>query len=890
MLVMSDQAGVPSNLPLNQSTINRLADLAAQEAYMSVQANQNIGSFDCDYRRILREILLEQEIMRPLSDWLRVRVPPRPEQLNLLFSTDVPEITDVNWELLAALDHDTNFDALFANTCIARVVPVPPRSRYHRPKLPAQRIGIALWQVMNDDEVVDRLVDQLETVLGDLPSQVELLHTRHASVQAVAEAIAEFGHPAVLHIVGHGQSINGVTLVPTEGKARDASELQMLLEPIYALSGEGCLLGMVMDVCRGGGSAAVSQAPALRLVQSGVPFAFAPQRVLPADSAIPWARGFYRALAQGASLLEATSRARATAYDRQHPLDWSLQKLFLGHTDWIAQSFLLAHASKPAGSNTGELRQMLRPEAQRGLRALSAELLGLVEHLNGGGIVYNRTHHESLEEAADELCRQLALGHAPLEPREAYVLLCVLHISYVGWLDADSPPTNLEQAILSLQHAALQYDEDNSECSALGYLLSRFASCVPTVWPDVAATLGLMNGRLPSSVPNNDQSTSQTVRHGLIAALVRLAQRFDAGTHRLAEHSLTVRRTPEHDQWRHACARSAIVTADAVRLGFQVPNEAYAHIVRLVGCADAWADDARVFDTLAVAGMRNAIIDAVIHISANGPVLRKPNGNLSPAVHLRKDLLHALQSAAPRDLTNISDESTPTQYDMAPFACSGVGEILRLPFPTEAIQRRCRVTLYLFSLDDDYDLIDPVTIEAAADEHLALQVEQLGIEPGHKVLWRLEVHRGIGRGKALHEGIFWPIDGAIWTHCQQALNSTDRAQSLVHRILARASLLRAHSAWADALMTLIEGLNALKGEPPAVRLPLYIMTSGIYDRMIETLLDEGPVGRRIAQRVRRHNEALWQLTYSELDIFGKLPVQAKAEDVASILLQEANLV
>ena len=253
--------------------------------------------------------------------------------LRVRLRLDAAELAGLPWEYLCDPETD-RFVALTRDTSLVRYVPRP------EPKPPLAVSGplrvLVLIAAPSDlpPLAVDQERTRIEAALVPLvkAQQVELAFETDARPVRLQERLREGFH--VLHYVGHAVLSGGqghLALLGDDGKKRLVSA--SALEPL--LGGTDLRLA-VLNACE---SAVAPGGPFLglgpALVRGGLPAVVAMQRPMPDESAVIFAREFYRALADrhpvDVCVTEGRLGIRVALSDTR--IDWGIPVLFLRADD-----------------------------------------------------------------------------------------------------------------------------------------------------------------------------------------------------------------------------------------------------------------------------------------------------------------------------------------------------------------------------------------------------------------------------------------------------------------------------------------------------------------------------------------------------------------------------
>lgn len=251
---------------------------------------------------------------------------------------DAPELADLPWEFLYARDLG-RFLALSDETPVLRYLELAQAER-----LLAVPPPLRIAAVVSDPSDVEKLaVEQewtrLQGALADRQAQqmVELVRLDQPTLAALQSALRR-GEVHVLHFIGHGffDAAGGEGGLVFEDEARrsrrvSAGQLGTLLHDHRALR------LVFLNACEGarGGSTLPFAGVAQKLVQQQVPAVLAMQFAISDPAAIALAHEFYRALADGVALDEATSEARKAISVAGATFEWGTPVLFSRSPDGV---------------------------------------------------------------------------------------------------------------------------------------------------------------------------------------------------------------------------------------------------------------------------------------------------------------------------------------------------------------------------------------------------------------------------------------------------------------------------------------------------------------------------------------------------------------------------
>lgn len=903
-LLLDDGFGHPEVVPLPAEILAGLRTMAVDPSVFGVHDAETA------YGERLCELLVRAPAMARVQAYLLPHLGGGDRTLQLLFDVQdgVRELESVSWELLAGLQRPACFDALDsldANRCIARVV--RGSSNLKLPAIPAAKINVLLWTPLREDPIARdaalALFDRLNK-LGDALRPVG----PSADLRQLAQLALGDGHLTIVHIITHGTTDpEGNVRILTDGGSRDALGLEMQLRPLAPALQEGRILGVVLDVCRGGGGKRTESSPGRRLVTAGFPFAIAAEAPLFTDAAQCWSGELYRALANGASLYQAISSARTTTagagLDALDRFAWARQRLFLTNSLARRVGHLLelplldaglpaaARPLEPRGAVTDGtrfcLRDVLMPLQKKSLASLEFAVSTLIEELDADGVRFGDGHLGRVERSIDELASGLHQAKKPLRRDEAWVLLSLVQLYSLGWMAVPAPAT-ADEAARALRAAADEADAGEPALSELAQILCQLRAQVENLdelWEPIKRTLVALCGGLPESTRPFDVPPAGAQRPLLLAALLRVADALDAGTHRLDEFGSDLRGPGTVERWLHTYSRRGAITGGAIRFSFHVPDPTLLPVVKLAAAAPMWADWHGTLDTLVQAGLPVCVLPPRIEVHAGVLPLPSDADVLSAPQGLAELLAAQLQSSQSPRLHLVASKEPLEQYMYAPFACGGVDardNVLHLPAPEE--RKKGGIVLFQIAAPDGAIVMPATPVELEAGEHLQVNCSQLSSPPLLPLRWTMTVPRW-GRSAVSHEGIFWLLKPVQRRSCIEQLAHFSGRGDPLEQMLAQASILRSYGCWSAALMLLNEASNEFKDGDG---LPLFTAMNGIYDRML-VVLAQLPGTQGIAARVRTNQEAVWRV-YHQMFGVSSVDHQEGARQTASVLLRAAGLV
>lgn len=250
-----------------------------------------------------------------------------PDRLRVVVTTDERRLASLPWEALFLPGHGL-FAGQNLRMSVIRTVEAPPQPARRRPARPLRilvagaqpRTTAPLPGVAQEIETLARI---LERAIADGIAQFQVLE--QATWEELQRALRTF-EPHVLHFVGHGVVQHGVgyvILVDAEGEMHpiDARDFGLTLQDRGILLAvlNGCATGSTETSDLAGGVAQV-------LVRRGVPAAIATTRIVLDDSAVRFAREFYRALVDGYEIERAMVDARNALAVKDW--DWSAYVMY----------------------------------------------------------------------------------------------------------------------------------------------------------------------------------------------------------------------------------------------------------------------------------------------------------------------------------------------------------------------------------------------------------------------------------------------------------------------------------------------------------------------------------------------------------------------------------
>jgi len=219
------------------------------------------------------------------------------DPFQLVIDARVPELTDVPWELLAALPEGHPL----AGTQVLRLV---AGSQPSQVRGDGMLLEVLLWDPVPDDPISSAQSARIERLVSSLPRVrvVRLPSDLRTLPSPVGDRTAR-----MLHVVCHGRkTAAGVVLEnltgPTSAESA-ARSLGRLLREVH---------GVVLDVC-GAAASEYSRpmgSPAALFAAAGAPVSIGPRLELTPEAAGCFSEGFYPALAQGATLAAAVAEGR----------------------------------------------------------------------------------------------------------------------------------------------------------------------------------------------------------------------------------------------------------------------------------------------------------------------------------------------------------------------------------------------------------------------------------------------------------------------------------------------------------------------------------------------------------------------------------------------------
>ncbi|HLL47041.1 MAG TPA: CHAT domain-containing protein [Longimicrobiaceae bacterium] len=278
--------------------------------------------------RYLFETLLPKPVQERLMQLLATR------GLRIQWSTHGdPRVTRIPLEALFVPDMHM-FPALTRRHSVVRYIPSAVPSAVH-PAAPLRMLAVfsnpLKTAVLNVGAEAEVLRKALEPVTRDGRVVLQVLREEEATRERLQEAMRAF-RPHVFHFVGHGEYLverdKGALLLHSPD-----GPYAMPDEFVVTLLHDGGIQLALLNACDTGRTSpknAISGIAAL-LVHRGVPAVVATHRAVMDDTAILFAREFYRTFADGHPLEHAVTEARKALSVEQQ--DWLAYALYVGTTD-----------------------------------------------------------------------------------------------------------------------------------------------------------------------------------------------------------------------------------------------------------------------------------------------------------------------------------------------------------------------------------------------------------------------------------------------------------------------------------------------------------------------------------------------------------------------------
>jgi hypothetical protein len=251
---------------------------------------------------------------------------------------DAPELAALPWEYMYAAGLG-RFLALSDETPLVRYLELaqPERPLAVRPPLRVLAVVSDPPDALPLD--VEREWEHLRSALHELQARhvVHLDRLEQPTLPALQQALRR-QDVHILHFIGHGffdeaAQTGGLVFEQESGKRLDVTAVQLGT----ILHDQRALRLVFLNACHGArGSATMPFAGvAQRLVQQNVPTVLAMQFAVTDTAAIALAHEFYRALADGLAVDEATSEARKAIYAAGEPFEWGTPVLFTHAPDGV---------------------------------------------------------------------------------------------------------------------------------------------------------------------------------------------------------------------------------------------------------------------------------------------------------------------------------------------------------------------------------------------------------------------------------------------------------------------------------------------------------------------------------------------------------------------------
>ncbi len=333
-------------------------------------------------------------------------------------------LADLPWELLTDPANGSGLERSGQGT-VSRLVPAP---FVRSPPPPGQRIRVLTWAPAVDDPAIKDLLQALD------PTDRDTLcwHRLTDALQELPPPVP--GTVDILHLAFHGRREFG-RLRLMLGSGSRAGETTRGLQPLL----QRCAL-VLLDVCHGGMSVGGALGGLGReLVGAGAGACVATGAEVAVDAAAAFTRGLLSSLAEGATLVEATSegRRRVAMQAIGHPnARWHNHRLLVADTAWLSASLVEVRGWEPGELPAGlpparDLWACLRLEAQRqgflGIEALARALVKQ-SHVSPSGALVSTT--EVLEFSVAGLSRATQSDTLPTTPRLAELLASLRHVRH----------------------------------------------------------------------------------------------------------------------------------------------------------------------------------------------------------------------------------------------------------------------------------------------------------------------------------------------------------------------------------------------------------------------------------------------------------------------------
>jgi CheY-like chemotaxis protein len=305
-------------------------DSFLQKALARLASDDSDQALLIDLGRILFERLFSDDVAVCFRSSLS-QVRGLGQGLRLRLQIQAPELAALPWEYL----YDPVEDCFLAQSpeiALSRYLPLGVPVRAAPIYLP-----LRLLAVIANPRDFPRLdlaqeTSILQSALQPLIERkaVKLVFCEHATVAEIGQAVREL-KPHVVHFAGHArwQQEAFMILEQDSGESRPVSE--RVFRELFLGADDTRLV--VLNTCHSGTTAALAPLTGLapRMLQRRLAAVVAMQRAITDESALVFAREFYRSLAQGRPIDAATAEARKGMYLEagEHHQDWASPVLFL---------------------------------------------------------------------------------------------------------------------------------------------------------------------------------------------------------------------------------------------------------------------------------------------------------------------------------------------------------------------------------------------------------------------------------------------------------------------------------------------------------------------------------------------------------------------------------
>lgn len=296
-----------------------------------------------EFGQRLTEVLLAGDA-RVIYDRCRVRARQQQVPVQILVSTDGPNVSQIPWEFAVDPDRPDDFLALRFPLARSPLVAAPIEPLAIEP--PLRVLGVQSRPQDRPQLDTDAEQERISNAFSTRPDLVDVTWLHGDSWQHLSDALHQPWH--VLHFVGHGGFSEELESGYLELSDENGQALRVSATDIgHAIANCPQLRLVVINACESAttGSAGVFASTAAKLMREGIPAVVAMQYEITDPAALAFSAAFYEGVAEGMPVDRAVTRARESLKVTLGSLEWVTPVLFLASHE--TRIFRVAGAAPP---------------------------------------------------------------------------------------------------------------------------------------------------------------------------------------------------------------------------------------------------------------------------------------------------------------------------------------------------------------------------------------------------------------------------------------------------------------------------------------------------------------------------------------------------------------